>query len=239
MKWYIGCSGFSYKEWKGHFYPEPLAQKNWFTYYCTQFNSIEINSSFYRTPSSKSLKNWYTGSPESFLFSLKVPRLITHLHQLKNCEDLLTDFYQHISKGLKEKLGILLMQFPPKFSYTDERLELLINSIAPHMKVAVEFRHDSWFRQPLIKELGKQHIVFCGQSYPGNIPDTVFINASTAYYRFHGKPVLYKSAYPQKTLKKVFETIHAAQYLKEAYVFFNNTWGTAAIENARQFAQWI
>ena len=93
MKWHIGCSGFLYRDWKNIFYPEKLPQRKWFEYYATQFDTLELNVTFYKFPQLSSLQKWYNDSPPEFLFSLKVPRLITHYKQLKDCESLLDDFY--------------------------------------------------------------------------------------------------------------------------------------------------
>lgn len=105
MKFYIGCSGFYYKEWKNIFYPARLPPKDWFRYYCAHFNTVEINSTFYRTPSSASLEKWYRDSPEGFLFSVKAPRNITHLSRFRITRGEIDAFYQLISAGLQEKLG--------------------------------------------------------------------------------------------------------------------------------------
>src|ERR1044072_2209184 len=104
----IGCSGFFYREWKEVFYPKGLAQKDWFSFYCRHFNTIEINSTFYKMPTTKSFEKWHNDSPADFLFTIKAPRLITHYQQLKNSDSLLTDFYLAISKGLMEKLACVL-----------------------------------------------------------------------------------------------------------------------------------
>src|ERR1043165_722031 len=108
MKWHIGCSGFSYKEWKDVFYPPRLPQRLWFDHYSSRFSTLELNVTFYRFPQLKMLQAWYDKSPGGFIFSVKAPRLITHYKQLKDCQDLLNDFYTVCRDGLKEKLGPLL-----------------------------------------------------------------------------------------------------------------------------------
>src|SRR5687768_11784496 len=127
--WRIGCSGFYYKEWKDIFYPPGLPQKQWFKYYCQHFNTIEINSSFYRQPSPKSFLTLYNDSPDDFLFSIKAPRTITHYKRFIDAKDELNSFYEVINDGLKEKLGCVLFQVPPGFLYTKERMELVLNSM--------------------------------------------------------------------------------------------------------------
>jgi len=232
MKYYIGCSGFYYREWKNIFYPEDLPAKNWFRFYCEHFNTLEINSSFYKRPTLKALQKWYDESPEGFLFTLKAPRFITHLKRMNVEAKDMRDFYDLAAEGFKEKLGCILFQLPPSFSYTSERLELIITMLDSNFKNVVEFRHESWWREPVFKTLAKHKISFCGQSYPGNLPDHAVVNTKTIYYRFHGKPVLYKSEYEETQLRKVMQEMGAGR--KEAFVYFNNTWGTSALINARQ-----
>src|SRR6188474_1827896 len=127
--WEIGCSGFHYKEWKGVFYPGSLPQREWFRFYAEQFNTLELNVTFYRFPVLKSLENWHTISPDNFRFAVKAPRLITHYKKFCDCTRLIDDFYNLITKGLKDKLGPVLFQLPPKYVYTDARLEQIVKSM--------------------------------------------------------------------------------------------------------------
>lgn len=232
MKWRIGCSGFYYRDWKEVFYPKGVPQKDWFKYYCRHFNTIEINSTFYKMPTQKSFNKWYDESPDDFLFTIKAPRLISHYKQLNDCEQLISDFYEATQLGLKEKLGCILFQFPPKFDYNEQRLKLLIDLLNPGLKNVVEFRHLSWFEDEVYKKLAKNNIIFSGQSYPSALPDDVIQNTATVYYRFHGKPVLYKSEYDIGVIKAFKNQIQ--DNLNEVFVYFNNTWGTGALQNAQQ-----
>ena len=233
IKWNIGCSGFLYKDWKGEFYPEGLAQSKWFNYYASQFNTLELNVTFYRFPQLKTLENWYAKSPETFKFSIKVPRLITHYKQLHETEQLLADFYAVVKAGLKEKLGPVIFQFPPKFIFTEERLNTIIKSLDPSYLNVVEFRDKSWWQKDIIDELSKHHITFCGSSFP-NLPDDAIINTPIVYYRFHGVPKLYFSAYETAFLQQIANTISTNKQVKETFIYFNNTATMAAIENAKE-----
>ncbi|MEP6597205.1 MAG: DUF72 domain-containing protein [Ginsengibacter sp.] len=105
MQYFIGCSGFHNKDWKGNFYPEGLAQSKWFEYYCSRFNTLELNTTFYRFPRVEFLERWYNKCPAGFVFAVKVPRLISHYKQLKDSARMLNDFYTSVREGLKEKLG--------------------------------------------------------------------------------------------------------------------------------------
>ncbi len=237
MKWQIGCSGFYYKEWKETFYPKGLPQKDWFKYYCQHFNTIEINATFYKMPSKTSFEKWYNDSPPDFLFTIKAPRLITHYKQLNDCKEVLTDFYLAISEGLKEKLACVLFQFPPTFNFTEKRLKLLLQLLDPNFVNVVEFRHESWWNDEIYSKLSSRRIVFCGQSYPSKLPDEVIKNNALVYYRFHGKPVLYKSEYMIETIQNFILQLPANT--ERIFVYFNNTWGTGALTNAKQLQKFV
>ncbi len=232
MKWQIGCSGFYYKEWKETFYPKGLPQKDWFKYYCQHFNTIEINATFYKMPTKSSFDKWYNESPPDFLFTIKAPRLITHYKQLNDCKEVLTDFYLTISEGLKEKLACVLFQFPPTFNFTEERLKLLLQLLDPNFVNVVEFRHESWWNNEIYSKLASRRIIFCGQSYPSQLPDDVIKNNALVYYRFHGKPVLYKSEYTIDAIQNFI--VQLPLNTERVFVYFNNTWGMGALTNARQ-----
>lgn len=232
MDWRIGCSGFYYKEWKDFFYPAGLPQKKWFEYYCEYFNTIEINSSFYRQPSAKSFATWYDTSPANFLFTIKAPRTITHYGKFQETASLISDFYQVTANGLKDKLGCVLFQMPPSFSYTEERLNSLLEQLDPGFKNVVEPRHISWWNNRVMQAFREHHITFSGISYPSSLPDDIIQHNELIYYRFHGKPVLYKSLYAEKEIQEFAAAIEPGN--KQVFVYFNNTWGTSALTNAKQ-----
>ena len=231
--WWIGCSGFHYKEWKTVFYPEKLPQKKWFEFYSQHFSTLELNVTFYRFPQLSFLQNWYTKSPEGFCFSLKVPKAITHYKQFNDTERMLGDFYATSREGLREKLACVLFQLPERFTFTEERLGKIIKSVDNSFTNVVEFRHESWWQQPVYETLARHSIVFCGQSHP-KLPDNVVHNQSIIYYRFHGVPTLYLSQYQQKKLQSIIDQMFEADPLKQVYIYFNNTMGMAGIRNARQ-----
>jgi uncharacterized protein YecE (DUF72 family) len=232
MNYFTGCSGFSNKDWRGFFYPDDLSSKDYLTFYAENFNSVEINSTFYRKPTTKTLLSWYEQTPANFLFFIKIPQTITHINQLKNVHQEINEFCKHISSSLKEKLGGFLFQFPPSFVCDKENLGNVLNGLSPRFLNVVEFRHKSWWNEGVFEVLKEQGIVFCGVSIPKEIPEEVIINhPETLYYRLHGKPILFKSEYSEEELRALSEKIVTSE--RNAFVFFNNTWGTAAIKNAR------
>jgi uncharacterized protein YecE (DUF72 family) len=237
MEWRVGCSGFLYREWKEIFYPKGLAQKNWFQYYCEHYNTIEINSSFYKLPTLAALQNWYEKSPADFLFTMKAPRGITHFKKFNAIQPIVNEFYALIEEGLGEKLGSILFQMPPSYSYTEERLHNIIDHLDPRHQNVLEFRHASWWNEDAWSAFSKHNITFSGSSFPSALPDDLIQNTDVVYYRFHGRPVLYKSLYEQSEIQHLVE--QAEQPAKRIFVYFNNTWGTSALTNSKQLMELV
>ena len=232
MKWHIGCSGFMYRDWKGIFYPEGVRQKDWLQYYSTQFDTLEINSTFYKFPEAKNLEKFYEKTSDGFQFSLKAPRVITHFKKLIDCTREFSDLYDAAGKGLKEKLGPILFQFPPSFIFSEESLKALKTNLNPDFKNVVEFRNASWFNNEVIESLADSGIIMSGLSHPilkNN--QQVIKNNSTLYYRFHGLEKLFYSAYSEDDLKSFYEKVMKTKSA-EIFVYFNNTASQAAIQNA-------
>jgi uncharacterized protein YecE (DUF72 family) len=236
IQWHIGCSGFHYKHWKEIFYPKDVPQRLWFEYYGKYFNTLELNVTFYRFPQLPMLNSWYQRSSPDFSFSVKAPRLITHYKKMNDCEKLLLDFYHTVQEGLKEKIGCILFQFPPKYDYKEERLDTIIHSLDPHFPNVVEFRHNSWWNKNAYTKLGNNKISFSGMSHP-MLPDAIIENTSLLYYRMHGVPQLYQSPYTLAYLKKMIREIKSSQKIKKAFIYFNNDIGGNAIKNAKEMIE--
>jgi uncharacterized protein YecE (DUF72 family) len=231
-KWYIGCSGFHYKEWRDFFYPPKLPQRLWFDYYAERFNTLELNVTFYRFPQLKFLEGWYDKAPAGFVFSAKVPRIITHYKQFRDCHSLISDFYGLLEGGLKDKLGCVLFQMPPQLPYSEEALDRICALVDDNFTNALEFRHASWWNGHVYEVLRQRKIIFCGHSYP-NLPDEAIVNAPSAYYRFHGVPKLYYSQYDDDFVSEIASSLSRDPSLQTAFVYFNNTATEAALNNAR------
>lgn len=236
IKWFIGCSGFYYKEWKEVFYPTGLPQKNWFEYYCQHFNTLEINSSFYRFPKLANLKAWNKRAPDNFIFSIKVPGAITHYKQFRETQRMMQDFYNLVKEGLTDKQGPVLFQLPPKLEYSAERLDMMMEQIDSGFLNVMEFRNNTWWREDVLRTLSEKNIVFCGVSFP-DINDDVMVNNAVCYYRFHGVPKLFYSAYDESFIQSVHEKINGNSVVTTAFVYFNNTASTAALNNGKFLQQ--
>src|SRR5258708_507301 len=136
----IGTSGYSYKEWKGSFYPEDLPASGMLAYYAERFSTVEINNTFYRMPTEALVAGWADGTPESFSFVLKAPQRITHMLRLKNVADTVARFLK-VAAELGKKQGPLLFQLPPNFKKDTPRLVDFLELVPRTVRAAFEFRH--------------------------------------------------------------------------------------------------
>ncbi|MEJ2880999.1 DUF72 domain-containing protein [Pedobacter sp. GR22-6] len=234
IQYLIGCSGFHYRHWRGKFYPEKLAVKNWFDFYCQRFSTLELNVTFYRFPKLATLRQWYERAPDDFLFSVKVPRSITHFKKLNDTSNMMADFYGLVQEGLQDKLGNVLFQFPPNFSASDAHVERIISAVNPCFENVAEFRHPSWWDAQVISRLGAHQVAFCGMSHP-DFPTNVVGNTRRLYYRMHGREALYSSGYAEQELSDLVSKVERVAGLKRAYIYFNNDVQGFATVNAEMF----
>ena len=144
MKLHVGTSGYSYKEWKGSFYPEDLAAGDMLEYYAARLDSVEINNTFYRLPKEGVLERWSQQVPEEFRFSIKASRRITHFTRLKPEAKEPTEYLLSTLQVLGDRLGVVLFQLPPNLKKDRERLADFVSILPDDVPAAFEFRHASW-----------------------------------------------------------------------------------------------
>lgn len=233
MLTFTGCSGYYYREWKGQFYPADIPSTKWLQFYAQHFNTIEINATFYRMPTLKSLGKWYNDTPEDFAFTVKAPKLFTHLKRMKGILEEQTAFYDTCFNALQDKLRCVLYQFPASVKYDEHMLETLMSLSNTPMLHAIEFRDPSWWRPDVYAALQGAGMVFVNVSFPG-MEDVFVPDDATAYLRFHGKPVLYKSGYGAEGLAQWAAQLKAHPP-GQLFAYFNNTWFGEAIKDARLF----
>ncbi|HET6422114.1 MAG TPA: DUF72 domain-containing protein, partial [Planctomycetaceae bacterium] len=161
MQFYVGTSGYSYKEWKGSFYPEKLPQKEMLRYYSERLSTVEVNNSFYRLPAASVIESWTQQVPENFRFVLKAPQAITHFKQLRNCKEPVEQLLE-AAAVLKERRGPILFQLPPHLKIDVPRLDAFLQVIDSRAALVFEFRHESWFDDEVfacLKRHGAAHCV--------------------------------------------------------------------------------
>ena len=234
---YIGCSSYYNSYWKEVFYPKDLPRKEWFEFYCQHFNTYEINGTFYKFPTLKVFQDWFNKTPDEFLFSVKVPKEITHIRKFVDCESLLDDFYAKSSEGLKHKLACILFQFPPSYHYCPDKLKFIISKLNLKFNNVIEFRHESWWIPEVWNELVKNNITLCSVSHP-QLPETIFTISPQIFVRLHGRPKIFYSEYSTEELLKLKDLISNSS-AGRVFIYFNNTASTAGILNALEMKKLI
>lgn len=231
---HIGCAGFYNKHWRDIFYPKELLQRQWFSFYCQHFNSLELNNTFYSFPTLEKMKKWHDDSPEGFRMSVKAPRYITHVKSFKDCSDKVREFYDICREGLGPKLGKLLFQLPPSFSFSEERLDRILDTLEPGLISVLEFRHNSWWNQAVYEKFAAHGLIFCSTSFP-QLPRDIVAIAGTVYMRLHGVPKIFYSPYTLEEQSAILDELKQIVELREAFVYFNNTASEAGIIDAGEF----
>lgn len=236
----IGCSGWSYKDWDGQFYPKGLPAKDYLKFYSSVFDCVEIDSSFYRIPNQGMITQWKINTPSSFTLSPKLPKKITHDNKLENSESTLLYFYSVLSK-LGPKLGPIAIQLPPsvKASTHLEVMKKFVSQLSTDFRHAVEFRHKSWFTPEVYALLRKNNIamVWSFNQYLETPPEPT---ADFMYLRMMGDREITEFSGIQRDrsaeLKKWASIVEEkASKFEDGYIFFNNHFAGFSPESANEF----
>jgi uncharacterized protein YecE (DUF72 family) len=228
MIW-IGTSGFQYKEWKGKFYPEKISAPKMLSFYASKFSTTEINYTFKRIPTEKTLENWVSQTPEAFRFGLKAPERITHYQRLAGSEETLHYFWA-IARTLGEKLGPILFQLPPNLKKDVSLLEDFLVELPPEMKAAFEFRNESWFSDEIFGALKKHNAALCiADSEKLSTP--VVMTSDFGYFRL-------RDQYDKSALEKWSEIIsEQRKSVEEIFAYFKHEESGSGPEFANQLSQ--
>jgi uncharacterized protein YecE (DUF72 family) len=232
---WIGTSGWVYKQWAGNFYPKDWPKKNEFGFYVTQFPTVEINATFYRLPTVKTVRAWHDKAPEGFVFAVKGSRYLTHIKRLKDTSRGLQKYFRRLVP-LADRTGPILWQLPPTFPKTDDtlkRLDRFLSRLPKQYRHAVKFRHPSWMNEAtfnVLRRHGAANVWLSSLRMPADYT----ITADFVYLRFHG---LKDGAYHDYTAAELApwarELAKAARRGVPAYAYFNNDLNTRAPLNAQ------
>jgi uncharacterized protein YecE (DUF72 family) len=214
MNLYVGTSGYSYKEWKGSFYPEDLPQKQMLRYYGEHFTTVEINNTFYRMPNESLLEGWAGEVPENFKFVLKAPQQITHIKRLKETDSAVSHLF-NVARRLGGRLGPVLFQLPPNMKKDAPRLRDFLALLPPGNRTAFEFRHQSWFDAEIFGLLRERQAALCIAEAENDLEIPFESTADFGYLR------LRRPDYGDEELKNWTERVKS-QGWKEAFVFFKH-----------------
>ena len=229
MRFLVGTSGFSYKEWKGNFYPEKIAPAKMLSYYAERLSTVEINMTFRRFPKASVLESWADQVPDSFRFVLKARQVITHFKRLQDVERETDDFLR-IGSVLRERAGPILFQLPPNFKKDVPRLDRFLSFVGDRAKLVFEFRHESWFDAALYDCLRTHGAAMCVADGE-DLPDTELVRtADWGYVR------LRREEYTDKSLREWIQKIKSLGFA-EAFVFFKHEEAGAGPKFAARFIE--
>jgi len=230
---FIGTSGWSYAHWREVFYPCKLPSRDYLAFYATEFPTVEVNSSFYHLPRETTVARWVSVTPEHFLFAIKASRYLTHQLRLRGCEDPLQTFLRLVA-GLGAKLGPLLFQLPPGLHRDTPLLAAFLDLLPSGLRIAVEFRHKSWYDDEVFALLASRGTALCVHDLRGSEAPPM-ATAPFAYMRLHGPQQAYTGSYSSDALTAWAERITTwATEGRDVYLYFNNDIGGHAVQNARE-----
>ena len=229
---HVGCSGWVYKHWRGILYPEGLPQRLWFHRYSEEFDTVEINASFYRVPKPETFDGWRDKAPEGFRYAVKANRFITHLKKLVGVEETLNEFVALVRK-LGPTLGPLLYQLPPSLKLDLERLENFLKLIPRDLGNVFEFRDKSWYVPELYALLDRYGASFCVHDMRGSNTERIAVGP-LAYVRFHGGQGKYWGRYSDEVLLGWTDwIIDQSRQGRAVWCYFNNDIHGHAIHDAQ------
>ena len=229
---HIGCSGWVYKHWREILYPKGLPQRLWFQRYSEEFDTVEINASFYRVPKPETFDGWREKAPPGFRYAVKVNRFITHLKKLVGVEEELAVFIE-LARKLGPALGPLLYQLPPSLKLDIQRLENFLKLIPSALGNVFEFRNASWYVPEVYALLDSYGASFCVHDMPGSKSERVAVGP-LAYVRFHGGQGKYWGRYSDEGLLSWTDWIlDQSRAGRSVWCYFNNDIHGHAIHDAQ------
>lgn len=237
MTLYLGTSGWNYKHWRQTFYPESLPQSRWLQYFFERFDTVELNNSFYRLPSREQFEKWRDQVPDHFIFTVKMNRYVTHIKRLRDPVEPVARFMD-AALGLGPKLGPVLVQLPPNLKVDLAALEEVLEQFSDGVRLAVEFRHDSWFDEPVRALLEKYGAAWC-LADRGSRPITpVWGSADWTFLRFHEGAATPHPCYGRTALASWVERVSSMwSAASDVYVYFNNDPRACALRDAIIFGR--
>jgi len=229
----VGCSGWMYDDWRGRLYPEKEPKRRWLELYAEHFDTVEVNSTFYRLARREAVEGWVRQTPADFLFAVKASRYLTHIRRLRDIEEGIKRFYEPIEPLIEaDRLGPVLWQLPENFHRDEERLAGLLEAL-PEGRHTIEFRHPSWFCPEVMAALRDRGVALTIGDHPKRRFQSYEATASWRFVRFHygarGRAGNYSATEIAEWARRI------ARWLRReaVYVYYNNDWNSYAPANAR------
>ncbi|WP_067464875.1 DUF72 domain-containing protein [Actinomadura macra] len=227
----VGTSGWQYTDWRGVLYPSGLPQHRWLHHYAQEFRTVENNNAFYRLPDHATFERWRDATPPGFVMAVKASRYLTHMKRLHDPREPVARLMD-AAGGLGGKLGPVLLQLPPTLRCAPERLDACLRCFPRGVRVAVEPRHPSWWTGEVRRVLERRGAALCWADRLGRPITPLWRTADWLYLRLHEGAASPRPLYGDRALRSWAHRIAPAD---DAYVYFNNDQGAAAIRNAHRF----
>ena len=228
----VGCSGWQYDDWRGRLYPERLAKGRWLEHYSQVFDTVEVNSTFYRLASADAVARWVEHTPPGFVFAAKASRYMTHIRRLQNLADGIGRYYEGIEPLVESgKLGPVVWQFPANFKRDDDRLGRALPLLPPG-RHCFEFRDESWFAEPVYKQLRAHGAALVIADHPRWPFQARVLTTDWTLVRLHHGHRGRDGNYSETEIAEWAEQIAGWSREAEVFVYFNNDWRGYAPANA-------
>lgn len=232
---HVGTSGWGYPSWKPDFYPKEVKTKEFLRYYATRFNAVEVNYTFRRTVSEKTVCGWMEETPPEFVFSIKAHQTITHIRRLKNADEAVKRFIESLrTLDSAGRLGPVLFQLPPHLKCDSGLLRDFLANLPPKLRSTFEFRHESWFNDNVYGALGDHNAALCVAENEELVTPDVH-TADFSYYRFR------KPSYSPDELKTIAKRLRERAEAHRVFAFLKHEedpqsakWASEVLEQARK-----
>ena len=236
MKVLLGTSGWHYKDWRDRFYPPDIPQRAWLEFYASRFATVESNNAFYRLPEGDRFATWAASTPDDFVMAVKMSRYLTHIKRLREPEEPVARFLDRV-RHLGAKLGPVLLQLPPTLRADLDLLDATLSRFPANVRVAVEFRHDSWWTQETRSLLEQHGSALCLADRDSKPIAPLWRTTDWTYLRLHAGAASPSPCYGRGALATWAQRLSDEFHDTLAFVYFNNDPGGCALRDARWFAQ--
>ncbi|MFP3900528.1 MAG: DUF72 domain-containing protein [Acidimicrobiia bacterium] len=237
MTWFVGTSGWQYRDWRGVLYPAGVPQRSWLSTYAGRFPTVEVNNAFYRLPERSLFERWRDQTPEGFVMAVKVSRYLTHIKRLRDPAEPVARLVGR-AEGLGDRLGPYLLQLPPTARADAALLDACLAQFPAGARVAVEPRHDSWWTDEVRATLERRGAALCWADRRGRPQGPLWATAPWGYLRLHQGSAMPPPSYGRRALASWIDRCAQAWPAGcDVYVYFNNDPGGAAVRDAIAFTR--
>lgn len=235
----VGTSGWQYDSWRGALYPAALRQPAWLEWYAQRFATVEVNNTFYQLPARDAVRRWHDATPAGFTFALKFSRYFTHVRRLNDPSEAVRRFFERV-EPLEEKLGPVLLQLPPTLEGAPSRLAAVLEAFPSGVRVAVEFRHASWFTGEVRRILERHDAALCLADRGSRPLAPLWRTAGWGYLRLHEGRATPRPCYGRQALARWVERLDTLfPDGDEVFIYFNNDARACAVRNASMFRRLV